>query len=277
MRIEANYYQQHDADHAIEVPAEGYGGWKRACIEINPPRTALVVMHAWEVGTPLQYPGWHRAVEFFPRAKQICQEIFPPLLDAVRRSPLKVVHVVGGGSCRFHERYPAYQQIAARVPSHPVRVPQIETDPVLEKLRQQRDEWTTGVHNAKDIRDGFEDMTDFPAQARPLPHEQIVQTTQQLFTVCQMMNINHLIYVGFAINWCLLLSPGGMVEMSRHGLMCSTIRQAVTAVENKETAREELCKQVALWRVATSFGFVFDLHNILKALAPQNGTVSSTR
>jgi hypothetical protein len=84
--------------------------------------------------------------------------------------------------------------------------------------------------------------------------------------LCHQHHINHLIYVGFAINWCLLLSPGGMAEMSQHGLICSTISQAVTAVENKETARNELGKQNALWRVALAFGFVYDLETFLQAL-----------
>ena len=76
----------------------------------------------------------------------------------------------------------------------------------------------------------------------------------------------HLIYIGFAINWCLLKSPGGMVDMSRLGYMCSAIRQATTAVENKETARRELNKESALWRVATHFGFVFDADPLIGAL-----------
>ncbi|MBI4530051.1 MAG: hypothetical protein HY709_00890, partial [Candidatus Latescibacteria bacterium] len=83
---------------------------------------------------------------------------------------------------------------------------------------------------------------------------------------CKRDGINHLIYAGFAINWCLLLSPGGMADMQKRGVMCSTFRQAVTAVENKETARKELNKEAALWRVALAFGFVFDVGEFLAVL-----------
>jgi hypothetical protein len=79
--------------------------------------------------------------------------------------------------------------------------------------------------------------------------------------------VDHLVYVGFAVNWCLLMSPGGMVDMERHGLLCSTVPEAVTAVENRETARDEREKQQALWRVALAFGFVFGLDDLLAALA----------
>jgi len=63
------------------------------------------------------------------------------------------------------------------------------------------------------------------------------------------------------------MSPGGMVVMRRYGVMCSTIGEAVTAVENAETARGELEKKQALWRVALEFGFVFGLEDFLAALA----------
>ena len=45
-------------------------------------------------------------------------------------------------------------------------------------------------------------------------------------------------------------------------------RHAVAAVENKETARQELGKQIALWRVGLEFGFAlaFDVGEFIDAL-----------
>jgi hypothetical protein len=85
--------------------------------------------------------------------------------------------------------------------------------------------------------------------------------------------VNHLVYIGFAINWCLLMSPGGMVDMGQHGVMCSAIREAVTAIENRETARGEREKEQALWRIALQWGFVFGLEDftrMVRALPPQS-------
>jgi hypothetical protein len=73
--------------------------------------------------------------------------------------------------------------------------------------------------------------------------------------------------MGFAVNWCLLMSPGGMLDMSRRGYLCSVVRQATTAVENGQTARQETCKELALWRVAVAFGFVFDATDLIEALS----------
>lgn len=96
--MRAWYYQQFDADFARDIPAEGYGGWKRAELPIRKAATALVVMHAWDTGTREQFPGWHRAVEYIPRADQILRDVFPPLLAAVRAAGWPIFHVVSGSS-----------------------------------------------------------------------------------------------------------------------------------------------------------------------------------
>jgi hypothetical protein len=57
-----------------------------------------------------------------------------------------------------------------------------------------------------------------------------------------------------------------MVDMARHGVICSVLEDAVTAVENRETAREEREKQQALWRVSVEFGFVLSSRDLVVRL-----------
>ncbi len=262
--VPAHYYQQFDADYTLDVPAEGYGGWKTAEIEIDLARTAVVVMHAWHPRTYDEFPGWYRSVEYLPRSAQICREVFPRLLEGVREAGMKVFHVVGGG--KYYQHLPGYlraRELAGDSPPPPER---IQPDPTTEKLWRFREKHVfVGEHNQEDSRRAFE-VLDFAPEAVPHAGEEIAEDGHQLFALCKHYGISHLIYMGFAINWCLLLSPGGMADMSQRGLMCSAFRQAVTAVENKETARQELCKQIALWRVALAFGFVFDVDDFLRCL-----------
>lgn len=262
--LQANYYQQFDADFSRDVPGEGYGGWGRTEVEIARRHTALVVMHAWDTGAREAFPGWHRAVEYMPRANEIAREVFPPLLRAVRASELPVLHVVGGGD--YYGHYPGYGRAVQLAGSPPAAPEQVAADPALERLRAlRREKVFVGPHNEGDVRRGFAAL-DFMEEARPLGEEGVAENAEQLFALCKERAINHLIYAGFAINWCLLLSPGGMADMSKRGIMCSALRQAVTAVENRETARDELCKEIALWRVALAFGFVFDVADFIGAL-----------
>jgi hypothetical protein len=265
VKVNASYYQQFDADYALDVPAEGYGGWKTGEVEIDPAHTAVVVMHAWETGTYAQFPGWYRAVEYIPRARSILRTVFPRLLSAVRASGIRLFHVVGGGD--YYQGYPGYDW-AVRLAGPQPPLEKIASDPILDQLKVFRKRRVfVGQGNEADVARGSKEVLGFAPEARPVGGEGIAKNAHQLFALCKSESINHLVYVGFAINWCLLMSPGGMVDMSRRGVMCSTIRQAVTAVENRETARLELNKGEALWRVAVGFGFVFDSDDFLQAIS----------
>lgn len=265
LRCPANYYQQFDADYELDVPAEGYGGWQRAEIELDLDHTALVSMHAWEAGTREQFLGWYRAVEYIPRAQEICRTVYPRLLTAARNAGATLFHVVGGGN--YYQSLPGYRRavtLAGPPPPAPETVP---ADASLRKLREFRAQRVfVGPHNAADVQRGFAQL-DFPPQARPLGDEGVAENRHQLLALCKHHGINHLVYFGFAINWCLLMSPGGMLEMTQHGVMCSAVRQATTAVENRESARQQWAKELALWRVALAWGFVFDANDLITVLA----------
>lgn len=266
IRLPAQLYRQFDADPARPVPGEGYAGWHTVEAELAPQHTALVVMHAWDCGQPHEFPGWRRAVEYTPRAERILAEVLPPLLAAVRRSPLPVFHVVGGDK-DYWSHLPGYQQTALLVRETPAP-PRVTPDPVLARMQALRAaQGSPGTHNAPDVAAGFARL-DFAPSARPVGEEGIAKDGAQLAALCRARGVNHLVYVGFALNWCLLMSPGGMVDMARQGCLCSTIREATTAVENRETARGELEKQQALWRVALEFGFVFGLDDFVRAVRP---------
>jgi hypothetical protein len=265
LQVPANLYQQFDANYERDVPGEGYGGWQREEIELDLSHTAFVSMHAWETGTRERYPGWYRAVEYIPRAQEICRTVYPRLLGAIRGAHATLLHVVGGGN--YYQTLPGFQrtcELAGPAPPAPEVIP---SDPCLQKLHALRAQRVfVGPHNAADVDRGFAQL-DFPPEARPLDNEPIAEDSQQLFALCKYLGINHLIYFGFAINWCLLMSPGGMLDMSRRGLMCSAIRQATTAVENRDSAREQWAKELGLWRVALAWGFVFDLEDLAVAFA----------
>lgn len=263
--VPTHYYQQFDADYSLDVPGEGYGGWKKTDLPISLPHTAVVVMHAWDVGRRETYPGWYRSVEYISRSYDISREVFPGLLGAIRRSGMRLFHVVGGDE-GYYNRYPGYAIAKSLAGEEPEPLEQAAVDPVLERLRKFRSERVfPGAHNERDIATGSPHVR-FLKEAEPRGEELIAATSQQLYALCRKEGINHLIYTGFAINWCLLSSPGGISDMSKHGIMCSAVRQAVTAVENKETARQELNKDLALWCVALAYGFVYDADDLIRSL-----------
>ena len=188
----------------------------------------------------------------------------------MRAAGLPLFHVVAGSG--YFEQYPGYQRAAALAGSA-AALPQVAADAVYTQLQQFRAEHVfVGAHNQQDVAESWRHVRLFDTA---LPHgdEGVAQDAPQLFALCREAGINHLIYAGFNIDWCLLMSAGGMVDMSRYGVICSVLRDAVTAVENRETARGGLGKAISLWRVSVGFGFVFDSPDLIRALSlPATGT-----
>ncbi|MBM3289253.1 MAG: hypothetical protein FJY92_03800 [Candidatus Hydrogenedentes bacterium] len=264
LKIQTNYYQHFSADFSLPVPEEGFGGWKKTELDFAPDHTGVVVMHAWDCGTYEQYPGWHCAVPYIPRAADAAKRVFPALLDAVRKSPLPLMHVVS--SAGYYKDRPGYQRAVELAGPAPQGPEHVASDPLRDQLSQFKQAHVfPGTANLADIDRGFSRL-DFDPNAKPLDSEYICENGHQLFAVCKKFGLNHLIYAGFAIDGCLLISPGGMVDMNQRGMMCSAVRQAVVAIESKESASTEFAKELALWRVALLFGFVFDADDLTSAL-----------
>lgn len=265
VRIRTQYYQQHDADLGLEVPYEAFGGWQTGTVELNPARTAVVLMHAWDCGTPEQYPGWFRCCPEILATYKVCRDVLPGLLAAVRASSLPLFHVVAEGA--YYVDYPGYDRAVALAGPEPPPPPGAEVDESWRALQQFRsDNVFVGRNNGDDVAKGWAEVK-FPAQAEPVGDEGIAKNAHQLAALARDAGVNHLIYCGFNVDWCLLMSEGGMLDMSRRGFVCSVLRDAVTAVENKETARTRLCKEIGLWRVSVEFGCVFDVADLVAALA----------
>ncbi|MFH1903919.1 MAG: hypothetical protein ABIK53_00100 [bacterium] len=267
MKKKVNYYRQHNANLLAEVPAEAFNGWGKKEIEIPIKETAFLIMHSWnygispklEYGPNTRFKGLWNVVEYVPRAIEITKRVVGPLLEKVRSSKLTIIHV--GSSENYCKNYPGYQKAKALSG---------DPSPILEGAVKKN--WSKiktvercGEENLQNIQNA-QKYVDFPNITRPRGNEWVVINSHQLNALCRRLKIWNLIYTGFAINWCLFESPAGMIDMSRLGYGCSTIKEAVTAVENDWTAREELCKKLALWKIAMSYGYVINLEDFLKAL-----------
>lgn len=267
LEIPTRYYQHFDADTSLKYPAEGYGGWRKTALSHDLDHTGIVVMHAWDCGQPHQFPGWRRAVEYIPRADEICSNALPAFLDIVRAAKLPIIHVVAHQG--YYETLPGYQKVLSLTPPPQSALP-IESDATTQQLRQFRTSHVfPGTHNLKDIAEGFARL-DFPEHLKPREDELIAATSDQLVAVCRHYELSHLIYTGFAINGCLWTSPGGMIDLCRQGVLCSTIAELTTAIENKTSITTEAHKEYALWKTTLLYGFVFDVDDISNALKAVN-------
>lgn len=257
--VPAHFYQQFPVDYLATHPAIGFRGWCTRILSMPLEESALVPMHLWNVGLVKElpwgpdspYPGWTRMAEWVPRCRRIIRETIPPVFEAARAAGLWIVHVASSAS--YAERYSGYEKVKALAgpePEPPTGA--VKSDWVEEHTLER-----FGEGHSEDVAAGSRYL-DFPPDLRPLDEEPVVVTTHQFNTFLREQGIWNLIYVGFAINWCLWFSPCGMSDMRRLGYRCSTIRQCVTTVERKESAPGMVNLQEAMWRTSLMFGYILD-------------------
>jgi hypothetical protein len=276
LRLKGAYYRHHPIDFRQgPLGALGMKGWGETVdVEAPAAETALVSMHAENIGLApeLAYDdkgplaGYMSWLEYEGRKVEIARTVYPKILAAARAAGLNVVHVSMGD---YGKKYPGYAR-AMKI-AGPEPRPSTPRAPGSGKVRPPDDRKAKLVFGERynDNRDEehFGRYFDFAEQAKPAGDEFVVETSHQLSSVLSSLGAWNLIYVGFAINWCLWFSGGGMADMSRLGYRCSCIREGVTAVENRESVRGEQHKEEAMWRTSLMFGYVFGADDFISACA----------
>lgn len=250
MNIPAYYYAQQGADYSLPQPALGFYGWQKTEVPIDPDRIAIVVMHAWK--TP-DTEGLRQHVEYLKRADKIMEERFPSFLQAVRQSGVRLIHVAAGFE-RALDEFPGYHRVKQECP--PEQYETIDNSPVLQELKMRHWRLTGAKDQAhhEQIEAGY---VNYDFAIKPEDNEDVVTTANQLLYLCRKHKIEHLIYTGFAVNACLLLSPCGSLDMTRRGLICSIVGDLTTAVESKESCIGQRNLEYGLWQFAVQGGYVF--------------------
>lgn len=272
LKLPGEYYRHYPVDFSQgKEGARGFRGWgEKVPIEAPAEETALVLMHVWNVGISPELAwkpdgpagGVMLMAEWAARTVPMIKNDIPPILTAARRAGLLVVHVAS--SDHYAAKYPGYKralEISGAEPPSPPRAPR-DGEP---KTPDDRKNALLFGERFPGSESFYSDHIDFPDEAKPLDSEYVVVTTHQFNSVLRELGVWQLIYCGFAINWCLWFSPGGMCDMSRLGYRCSCIREGVTAVENKASTRGEFNKEQALWRTSLMFGYIHNAKDFIRA------------
>lgn len=274
LRLKGAYYRHHPIDFSLgPLGALGMMGWGET-VDVDAPvgETALVSMHAENIGLIPEIPyadrgplaGYMRWLEYEGRKIDIARTVYPRLLAAARGAGLSVVHVSMGD---YGRKYPGYARaLKISGPEPRTSTPRAPGQGKFRPPDDRKSRLIFGEHyNDNRDEEHFGRYFDFAGPAKPVGDEFVVETSHQLSSVLSSLGAWNLIYIGFAINWCLWFSGGGMVDMSRLGYRCSCIREGVTAVENKESVRGEQHKDEAMWRVSLMFGYVFGAEDFIAA------------
>ena len=271
IRLPWHMYRHFPADFTKwDAAAAGFIGWDSEERELDLSKTCLVLMHFpdtgltadTEWGPDCRVPDALGTIEWVPRAMDVVCFRMPRLVQAARDAGLQIVHVAGSDGTG-----PIWEKCLRE--AGPPPPPDTDTIP--------RDEAVFAQHT-RDVFDlpstapkgTFAPLKlEFPSSAAalvPQDGDLVASQSWQLARLLKKRGINHIVYCGWALNWCLWFSPGGMCDMNRKGFLCSAVRGGCVAIENRESAVGEGNLEYALWKTSTMFGYVFELHELTHAL-----------
>jgi nicotinamidase-related amidase len=272
IQVPWHIYRHYPADFSAgPASARGFIGWEAETRDLDLDKTALLLMHLPDAGlTPdsewgpdCPRPDLLGTVEWVPRTVDMIRNRLPKLVEAARAAGLQVVHVHTRAE---YQTGPCWERSVAEA-----------GDPPPEEIDKIDDEGLLAAHK-KDVfqlaarPEGSPEHTwGMPEVLMPQGDDLIAGETWRLHRLMKARGINHLIYCGWALNWCLWFSSGGMCDMNRHGYLCSAVRGGCVAIENKASADTEANLEYACWKTSTMFGYVFELDELAEALRKAAG------
>lgn len=215
--------------------------------------TALVLVDLWNV---------HFIESWIERAKQVTLECVVPVIDAARRIGMTIVHAP---SPSVASQYPQLDRHKPPQPSAPNTWPPPEfrsRSGDYDVYRGPRSQPPgIGVH-----WDKLSSQLSMSPAIDVKEDEFVIATGQQLHELLEEQRILHLLYAGFATNWCVLGRDYGIRSMSRYGYNIILFRDATTGVEFPDTYDNLFTTEIAIREVEQQYGFSASNDDFFKAV-----------
>lgn len=216
-------------------------------------QTALVLVDLWNV---------HFIESWIERAKQITVDCVVPVIADARKAGVTIVHAP---SPSVAAQYPQLKRHKPPEPSVPSTWPPLA-------FRARKGDYAAyrgprsqppgiGVHWDK-LESELAVSPAIDVQAGDF----VIATGTQLHELLAERGILHLLYAGFATNWCVLGRDYGIRSMARYGYNIVLLRDATTGVEFPDTFDTLFATEVAIREVEQQLGFSASNADFFKAV-----------
>ncbi len=236
LQLRVRYYQDTTSDGA-PVREENF---VRQEIDMALPvaQTALVLVDVWNV---------FRRQSALERAEVTTREAVVPVLSAAREAGITVVHAP---SPKIAEQF---VQLARHRPPEPKPAP----DWPPAEFRRRKGPYAAygGTRHRLPGRSWpFFELTVSPA-IEVREDDAVIATGQQFHELLVERRILHLLYAGFAVNYCVLGRDYGMRAMAKRGYNLILLRDATGGVEYADTLDSMMATEIAIREVEDRLGF----------------------
>jgi nicotinamidase-related amidase len=200
--------------------------------------TALVLVDVWNV---------FRRASALERAKVVTGEAVVPVLEACREVGMAIVHAP---SPKIAEQYSQLARHAA-----PERGPARDWPPREFRARTGAYSSYGGTrHRMPGRKWPYEELTISP-EIEVRDDDEVIATGDQLHAFLRERQILHLLYVGFAANYCVIGRDYGIRAMGKRGYNIVLLRDATGGVEYGDTLDRMWATELAIREVEDRFGF----------------------
>lgn len=200
-------------------------------------RTALVLVDTWD----RHYLKSHQE-----RIAKICREKIRPVIEICRNKGIMVIYAPSPVVAKHYLPKKLYEQ--------EMRKESCEKPSIAWPYKEYRK--FAKSKNSKQLMLKWQNIKKgirIPSSIKPEPCDQVIATGQQLRNFCQQKNILHLIYAGFAANWCLLFQDYGVRKQTLAGYNVILLQDCTTAVENDYTISQNIMTTWAILEAETVF------------------------
>ena len=252
LKLKAQYFQDSTPEN---IPCREENFVRRQIpFQVPIGQSALILVDLWNL---------HHIEGWVDRVNEITQNIILPVTEKARDVGMTVVHAPSPEVLR-NQTYDVY---------HGHTAPKKKADPKWppEKFRLRKDEYAV-FENPREQPPGLDfrwSKLKSKLGMSPLmkihANDFVVATGQQLQDLCEDKKILHLIYAGFATNWCILFRDYGIIEMAKQGYNCMLMRDATDGIEFPDTLEKKWATELAIREVEQKYGFTLSSDDFIQA------------
>ena len=209
--------------------------------------TALVLVDLWDN---------HFIESWLERAERVTKEAVVPVIEAARSAGLTIVHAP---SPSVAVQFPQLER-------HALAEPEPEADWPPAAFRQRAGDYAAyrGPRAQPPGIPGIDGLGMSPA-IEVKDEDFVLATGLQLHDLCRDRGVLHLVYAGFATNWCILNRDYGMRAMARRGYNLVLLREATMGVEFPDTLDGFKATEGAVREAEQQLGFSASNRDFLTA------------
>ena len=219
-------------------------------------QAALVLVDIWST---------HYIDSWLERASHVTQTQIVPVLEAARNIGMLVVHAPSPAVSKKYGAAAAAASPCAERGWPPDSFRGIYRGGEYAAFGRDQEP------RLREVYARYETELDIAEPARPLSGEPVIATGDDLQALLEQRRILHLLYAGFATNWCVMFRDYGILAMDRAGYNIILVRDATTGVEFHDTVADLTATRIAIREIETKHGWSTTTSSFVEACEALSG------